>query len=107
MHYVTAYSPLFNKSGKLIKTFFVNNTFCFLPLSTDLAISRWERVEARLQLAAIYASTDSEVPYIRSRQTGGEIAIELLRQSWVNRPLQGQENEHLDSMANFTRFSYC
>jgi hypothetical protein len=52
-------------------------------------------VEARLQLAALYAATDSEVPLKRFRQTGGEMAIELLRQSWINRPMTVAEYDHL------------
>jgi hypothetical protein len=62
-------------------------------------------VEARLQLAALYAATDSEVPERRSRRTGGEVAMELLRQSWVNRPLTSTECTHLRSVSSFDQFT--
>eukprot|EP01035_Chromulina_nebulosa_P021325 gene21325-27629_t len=62
-------------------------------------------VEGRLQLAAIYASIDSKVPYRHSRQTGGELAIDLIRQSWVNRPLQENEYGHLRSICTNSRHS--
>ena len=62
-------------------------------------------VEGRLQLAAIYACIDSKVPYQLTRQTGSEIAIELVRQSWVNRPLLEKECDHLKSICANTRFS--
>merc|ERR1711965_605252 len=39
-------------------------------------------IEARLQLAALHAATGTELPEARSKHTGGELALELLRQSW-------------------------
>ena len=63
-------------------------------------------IESRLQLAAIYAATDSEVPRIKAfASTGAEVAIELLRQSWVNRPLRETEYRHLRSITECSRFS--
>jgi hypothetical protein len=57
-------------------------------------------VEVRLQLAALHAATDAEVPEPH-RRTGGEAAVELLRQSFVNRPLTVRESGHLHSITQF------
>jgi hypothetical protein len=59
-------------------------------------------IEARLQLAALYAATGTEVPEKRSQQTGGEMAIELVRQSWTQgRPASDCEHEQLMSLRKF------
>ena len=59
-------------------------------------------IEARLQLAALYAATGTEVPEKRSQQTGGEMAIELVRQSWTQgRPASDSEHEQLMSLRKF------
>jgi len=58
-------------------------------------------VEARLQLAALHAATGAEVPEPSQRRTGGEAAVELLRQSWVNQPLSRRESGHLQSIVQF------
>ena len=57
-------------------------------------------VEARLQLAALYAATDAGTRE-PSGCTGGEVAVGLLRQSWVNRPLTVGEMNHLDCVDAF------
>jgi len=33
------------------------------------------------------------------------VAIELLRQSWINRPMSDREYGHLKSILNFSQFS--
>ncbi len=58
-------------------------------------------IEARLQLAALYSATGSELPEKRSRRTGGEVSMELVRQCWVNRPLKPQEQAQLRSVSSF------
>ncbi len=58
-------------------------------------------VEARLQLAALYTATASLVPERGSLLTGAEKAAELIRQSWINRPLELNECNHLSSIARF------
>jgi hypothetical protein len=58
-------------------------------------------VEARLQLAALYAATSSLLPENGSQKTGAERAVELIRQSWVNRPLGKCESTHMHSIADF------
>lgn len=56
-------------------------------------------IESRLQLAALYAATSSLLPEPGSQQTGAEIAMQLVRQSWSNQPLQPAEINHLRSIA--------
>ena len=58
-------------------------------------------IEARLQLAAVYAATDLELLQPRSNATGGEMAMELVRQCRVNRPLTENEYSHLVTLAGY------
>ena len=58
-------------------------------------------VLARLQLAALSAATGTAVPEAGSQQTGEELAIELVRQCWVNHPLDDEEIKQLQSVASF------
>ena len=58
-------------------------------------------IEARLQLAALYAATGTELPEARSQHTGGELALELLRQSWSGGPMNQFEQLQLDSISAF------
>ena len=59
-------------------------------------------IPARLYLAVLYAATSSRLPEPRLVMTGQEHAMELLRQSWVNRPLQKAEYESLRNLLLFT-----
>ena len=59
-------------------------------------------VGARLQLAALYAATGILLPDRRLGITGGEAAMELVRQSWVNRPLNNDEKSQLLSVAHLS-----
>lgn len=56
---------------------------------------------ARLQLAALYAATGTLLPEPRTSMTGGEHAMELVRQCWVNRPLSLTENAFLTNVGQF------
>lgn len=59
-------------------------------------------MEARLQLASLYAATDVQgVPEPRAGVTGAERAIELLRGCFVNRPLSTAEAAHLSRVFGF------
>ena len=58
-------------------------------------------VPSRLFLAAVYAATHCDVPLPQLGMTGGEHALQLLRQSWVNRPLSGAEASALDGLQGF------
>jgi hypothetical protein len=58
-------------------------------------------IEARLQLAALHAATGTELPEARSKHTGGELALELLRQSWNGGPMNDREQQQLDSIPGF------
>ena len=56
-------------------------------------------VGARLQLATLYAATGSLLPEPRLHMTGGECAMELVRQSWGNCPLEAEAGAQLRHMA--------
>ena len=55
-------------------------------------------VGARLQLAALYAATGTLLPEPRLGITGGEAAMNLVRQSWVNRALNEDEQMQVKSI---------
>lgn len=55
-------------------------------------------IAARLQLAAIYTACSSLLPELSCRRTGEELAMELVRRSWTNRPLDEEEHSHLKSI---------
>lgn len=59
-------------------------------------------VLARLQLAALYVATGTELPELRSCCTGGEMSAELVRQCWGNHPLTFEERKQLDSISNLS-----
>jgi len=52
-------------------------------------------IDARLQLAALYTACGSRLPDERARMTGDEMAMQLVRQCWVNRPLTPHEDSAL------------
>ncbi|KAG1672428.1 hypothetical protein FOA52_013214 [Chlamydomonas sp. UWO 241] len=54
---------------------------------------------ARLQLAALYAATSSRVPEPLSMAMGAQIALQLLRMCWSNKPLSSEEEAQLRSVA--------
>eukprot|EP00892_Ulva_mutabilis_P000030 jgi/Ulvmu1/10027/UM059_0076.1 len=66
-------------------------------LSFDTAV-----VHSRLFLSAIYAATHCDVPIPQLGMTGGEHALQLLRQSWVNRPLSQPEEAALKALGGFS-----
>jgi hypothetical protein len=62
-------------------------------------------IEARLQLAAIFAATGTALPEITTRQTGGEVAMELMRQCWKADPHTIDELEQLSSLHGLSRLT--
>jgi len=52
-------------------------------------------IDARLQLAALYTACGSRLPDERARMTGDEMAMQLVRQCWGNRPLTPHEDSAL------------
>lgn len=54
---------------------------------------------ARLQLAALHAATSSLLPEPGSLATGAETALQLVRQSWSNKPLSSAELGQLRSIS--------
>ncbi|GIL51275.1 hypothetical protein Vafri_7114, partial [Volvox africanus] len=55
-------------------------------------------IPARLQLAALYAATGTLLPEPLSNCTGGQTAMELLRQCWSDRPLSTEALRQLRSV---------
>jgi hypothetical protein len=76
------------KPGHQIKTnsFNVHHRFQTLE-AVDIA--------SRLQLAALYTATSTLLPEPRTTTTGAELAVDLLRQCWVNHPLAVGERHNL------------
>jgi hypothetical protein len=60
-------------------------------------------IASRLQLASLFAATGSLLPEPRLSMTSGEYAMELVRQSWTNKPLSLAEQSKLQCVANFTQ----
>lgn len=58
-------------------------------------------VEARLYLAALHAASSSLLSLTFSNNTEFEVAISLLRRSWVNRPLTAKEMANLKQVVEF------
>ena len=56
-------------------------------------------IEARLQLAELYAATGSLLPEMRMRMTGEEKAMQLLRRCWTNRPLEVNDYVRLENLS--------
>ena len=72
----------------------VHERFCSLRATSVLA---------RLQLAALYAATGSLLPEPGSALTGAQLAMDLVRQCWTNRPLHNSELEQLESVGRLGR----
>ncbi len=62
---------------------------------------RASSLESRLQLAALYAATSIQLPEPRTKMSGVEQAIDLIRRCYVDRPLSERENEQLGSVEVF------
>lgn len=62
-------------------------------------------VESRLHLAALHSAMGSALPEETSGMTGEERAMQLVRQSWVNRPLSQPELRNMRSIASLANLS--
>ena len=62
-------------------------------------------IEARLQLAALYAATGTALPEAGFKKTGGEIALELLSHSWKAHPHTAAEFQQLSCLGGFSRLT--
>jgi hypothetical protein len=62
---------------------------------------RASSIEARLQLACLYAATSSLLPEPSSNMTGAQVAMQLISQSWVNTPMSDVALQHLQAAAEF------
>ena len=56
-------------------------------------------IGSRLQLAELYAATGSLLPEMRMRMTGEEVAIQLLRRCWTNRPFEASDYVRLENLS--------
>ena len=65
---------------------------------------RCHEIAARLQLAAMYAASDSFYPDCRVGMTGAQYAIDLIRRSYIDRPLTGDEAMQLSCVM---RHEHC
>jgi hypothetical protein len=66
-----------------------------------LQILEGSDIAAQLHLAALYAATATALPEPRTGRTGDEIAVGILRECFVNRPLSSEEQSHLHNIENF------
>lgn len=83
----STYEPLFILQ---FHTYELHGRFQYLQASS---------IESRLQLAALYAATSSMLPEPVSEQTGVETAMQLVRHSWTDQPLEPMEAAHLRSVS--------
>ena len=60
-------------------------------------------VAARLHLAALHAACDTGVPEPQSGLAGAELALSLVRRSFINRPPSVEEQERCDNVAALSR----
>ena len=65
---------------------------------------RSHEIAARLQLAAMYAASDSFYPDRRVGMTGAQYAMDLIRRSYTDRPLTRDESMQLNSVK---RYDHC
>ena len=56
-------------------------------------------IDSRLQLAELYAATGSLLPEMRMRMTGEEVAMQLLRRCWTNRPFEASDYARLENLS--------
>ena len=62
-------------------------------------------VASRLHLACLYAACGTRLPEDRQKETGCEVALTLVRQSWMNKPLEEKEQSALINITKFTQLS--
>jgi hypothetical protein len=76
---------------------------CAFDVHARFGELRARSVASRLQLAALYAASDTGVAEARAGMTGGEAACALLRKCFVNRPLSDEEAQRCDGVAALSR----
>lgn len=72
-----------------------HHVYSFHPYTGNLDTSE---TLSRLHLAALHAASSCAVPLPGLGMTGEEHALQLLRQSWVNRPLTASESHKLQTL---------
>lgn len=65
-------------------------------------------IAARLQLCCLFAACSTSRPDDRHGMTGSEVAIRIIRQCWVNRPLKSERvNDEKAALANLQELARC
>ena len=62
-------------------------------------------IHARIHLADLYAACSTLVPEGRMKMCGSEVAMQLLRRSWTNQPLERADYAKLKNMCINTNFT--
>ncbi|KAI9348499.1 hypothetical protein BDR26DRAFT_701617 [Obelidium mucronatum] len=76
-------------------------TYEVAPYSRDILLAK--NIADRLQLAAVYAASGMYLHDPAYKMTGSEMAIELVRQSWIGQPYSRIE---LKKLCNVMKFGY-
>jgi hypothetical protein len=64
-------------------------------------------IASRLHLACLYAATHCFLPEARNPLTGWDIAADLVRKCWLNRPLTDEENHNLQCLKSHCLDAPC
>ena len=62
-------------------------------------------IHARIHLADLYAACSTLAPEKRMQMTGSEVAMQLIRRSWTNRPLEVTDYSKLQSLPAHSPFT--
>ena len=62
-------------------------------------------IHARIHLADLYAACSTLAPETRMQMTGSEVAMQLIRRSWTNRPLEVTDYSKLQSLPAHSQFT--
>ena len=62
-------------------------------------------IPARIHLADLYAACSTLLPEPRMKMCGSEVAMQLIRRSWTNQPLEQTDYQKLKEMCRHTNFT--
>ena len=62
-------------------------------------------IPARIHLADLYAACSTLLPEPRMKMCGSEVAMQLIRRSWTNQPLEQTDYQKLKQMCRHTNFT--
>ena len=63
-------------------------------------------IPARIHLADLYAACSTLLPEPRMKMCGSEVAMQLIRRSWTNQPLEQTDYQKLKQMCLHTNFTH-